>query len=386
MTAKLRIPGKAATAALALLLALACCAQAAAEKVITLTFAGDCVIGCEENAHGRPDSFDSAVKKNGYDYFFAGFRDLFAADDCTVVNLQGVLADTNSGAAKSRSIRYRGAEEYVKILQAGSVEAVSLCNNHTMDYSRHGLENTKRVLEEAGIGWAMEQDLWIFEKDGIRIALVSIDYGAYHRSREKIRSALQDLRDSGEINAAVFLIHEGREFLPTHQQRQEEFGEYAVQKAGAELVIMHQAHVLQGIRILENRGIFYSLGNFVYGGDSTVQKGKNSDTRLTMAVQARLYFTESGVCTGRQLILYPAWSSGTDPKNNYQPRRMTAKEAEAVLAAVQADTDFRLPEIRTDEYGYAFVQLDYLGDGTTAGNPSEGGPEPPAPQPGRESR
>ena len=104
---------------------------------------------------------------------------------------------------------------------------------------------------------------------------------------EKIRSALQTLRDSGEINATVYLIHEGREYLPTHQRRQEEFGAYAVQQAGADLVIMHQAHVLQGIRILENRGIFYSLGNFVYGGDTTVRKDKNADTNLTMVVQAR---------------------------------------------------------------------------------------------------
>ena len=385
MTAKRRTTGKLAATALVLLLALSFSAQATAEKVITLTFAGDCVIGSEERNHALPESFDSAAEKNGYDYFFANFQDLFAADDCTVVNLLGVLADTNDGAMKSRPARFRGAEEYVKILQAGSVEAVSLSNNHTRDYSQRGLENTQHVLTEAGIGWTSERDFWIFEKDGIRIAFVSIDYGAYQRSRDKIRSALQTLRDSGEINATVYLIHEGREYLPTHQRRQEEFGAYAVQQAGADLVIMHQAHVLQGIRILENRGIFYSLGNFVYGGDTTVRKEKNADTNLTMVVQARLYFTEDGACKGRQITLYPAWSSGTDPENNYQPCRMTAKEAGAVLAAVQADTDFQLPEIRTDEKGFAYVKLDFQEEASKAYYP-EDGPEPPAPQPGRDSR
>ena len=65
MTAKRKRTEKFAAAALAALLALAICVQAAAERVITLTFAGDCVIGSEERLHGRAESFDSAVKKNG---------------------------------------------------------------------------------------------------------------------------------------------------------------------------------------------------------------------------------------------------------------------------------------------------------------------------------
>ena len=58
MTAKRRTTGKLAAAALALLLALSFSAQAAAEKVIMLTFAGDCVIGSEERNHALPESFD----------------------------------------------------------------------------------------------------------------------------------------------------------------------------------------------------------------------------------------------------------------------------------------------------------------------------------------
>ena len=386
MTAKRKRTGRFAAAALAALLALVTCATAAAEKVITLTFAGDCVIGSEERLHGRAESFDSAAKKNGYGYFFENFRDVFGNDDCTVINLQGVLADSNSGAVKSKQSRYRGQEEYVRILQEGSVEAVSLSNNHTLDYSARGLANTQRVLEEAGIGWARETDIWFFEKDGIRIAFVSIDYGAYQRQREVLRKNLQKMRENGEINATVFLIHEGREYLGIHQSRQEQYGEYAVEQAGAELVVMHQAHVMQGIRILDNRSIFYSLGNFVYGGDSVVRKGKDCDSLYTMAVQARLYFTEGGAYKGQQMVLYPAWSSGTDPKNNYRPRRLKPEEAEAVMAAVQADTEFELPGIQRDENGLAYVLMDFLAEETAENAAADGGPEAASPRPDRKSR
>ena len=46
-------------------------AQAAAEKIITLTFTGDCTLGTEEATRPASDSFDSVARKKGYDYFFA---------------------------------------------------------------------------------------------------------------------------------------------------------------------------------------------------------------------------------------------------------------------------------------------------------------------------
>ena len=140
--------------ALSVLLLLCLCSGAAAEKVITLTFTGDCTLGSEEWAKKNPDSFDSVAAEKGYGYFFENFRDLFSRDDCTVVNCECVLSDSRDGENTSKSFRFRGSEEFAGIFKAGSVEAVSLANNHTLDYSERGLENTKRVLTEAGIGWA----------------------------------------------------------------------------------------------------------------------------------------------------------------------------------------------------------------------------------------
>ena len=45
----------------AFLLVLCVCTQSAAEKVITLTFAGDCTLGSEEIAKRNTDSFESCV-------------------------------------------------------------------------------------------------------------------------------------------------------------------------------------------------------------------------------------------------------------------------------------------------------------------------------------
>ena len=372
-------------AALAVLLFLH--GQAAAEKIITLTFAGDCTLGTEEATRRAPDSFDSVARAKGYSYFFANFYDIFSQDDCTVVNCEGVLSDSSNGEVKEKTFRFRGPEEFVNIFREGSVEAVSLANNHSKDYGANSFLNTRRVLEEAGIGWAWDEYFYVFEKDGIRIAFASIDYGIFQRSNYIVRDKLLKMQKDGEINAAVMLVHEGKEYYPKHLEKQETYGEYFITKAGADLVIMHHPHVVQGIRILNNRSVFYSLGNFVFGGHTKVSRGeKGTNSLYSLVVQARMHFTDDGVYTGQQIILYPAYDSGADPVNNYQPIRITREQAIPVWEAIQYDTEWTLPSLQEDEYGRTFAIMDYLpaeGEADQATEPEEGEPEAAPAQPDR---
>ena len=372
-------------AALALLLFL--CGQGGAEKIITLTFTGDCTLGTDEATRRASDSFDSVAKAKGYRYFFADFYDIFSQDDCTVVNFEGVLSDSSYGEVKDKTFCYRGPEEFADILKEGSVEAVSLANDHSKDYGGDGLLNTRRVLEEAGIGWAREEDLYILEKDGIRIAFAAVDYNIFQRSNYLIRDRLLKMQKNGEISAVVMLIHEGKEYSPKHLGRQDEFSEYFINTAGADLVIMHHPHVVQGIRILNNRSVFYSLGNFVFGGHNKVSRGDTGTNSLySLVVQARMYFSDDGVYTGQQIILYPAYDSGADPLNNYQPVRITAEQAVPVWEAIQYDTEWMLPSLQEDENGRAFAIMDYLPaeDGPDQETePGDGKPEAAPAQPGR---
>ena len=340
------------------------CGQAAAEKVITLSFTGDCTIGTEELTRHTVDSFDSVAKEKGYSYFFENFRDVFSQDDCTVVNCECVLADSSDGEAE-KDFRFRGPEEFVNIFREGSVEAVSLANNHSKDYGGAGLLNTIRVLEEAGIGWARDQDFYIFEKDGIRIAFAGVDHGIMQWSDYLIRDKLLKMQEDGEINAAVLMIHEGKEYSARHLGKQELYSEYFVENAGADLVIIHHPHVLQGIKILNNRCIFYSLGNFVFGGNDDIREekfliDKTVTSLYSMVVQVKMTFSNDGTYLGQQATIYPTDTNSAAPKNNFQPYRANAEEAVPIRDAMQIDTKFDLPEITTDENGLSRMELPYL--------------------------
>ena len=185
------------------------------------------------------------------------------------------------------------------------------------------------------------------------------------------------------------LIHEGKEYYPKHLEKQVTYSEYFVKTAGADLVIMHHPHVVQGIRILDNRTVFYSLGNFVFGGHNKVSRGEAGTNSLySLVVQAKMYFSDDGVYTGQQVILYPAYDSGADPVNNYQPVRLSTEEAVPVMEAIQYDTEFRLPSLQTDAEGRAYAVMDYLPaeEKPAAAPAGDGAPEAAPAQPDRNNR
>ena len=375
------------TALLVAFVLLLSCGQAAAEKTITLSFTGDCTLGTEELTRNAPDSFDNTAAAKGYGYFFRNFADLFAQDDCTVVNLEGVFQDSSDNEA-DKDFRFRGPEKFVNILKQGSVEAVSLANNHSRDYAWEGLWNTMRVLDEAGIGWARAEDFWIFEKDGIRIAFAGVDHGIFAASSWILQEKLLDLKKNGEADAIVMLIHEGKEFSPIHLGNQDQYAQYFIDTAGADLVIMHHPHVVQGVNILNNRSVFYSLGNFIFGGHNMVSRNDTEGTNslYSLVVQAKLRFSDDGKYLGQQMILYPAYDSGAYPQNNYQPTRLTEEEAQPVMEAIQFDTKFPLPALLKDEKGRVYAVMDYLPAEETVSveiEPAHGEPEAASPKPER---
>ncbi|MBR2942535.1 MAG: CapA family protein [Clostridia bacterium] len=319
-----------------LLLALLCAAPAMGDgnKTVRITFTGDVTLGCEEILQREPYSFVGYAQEHGYGYFFERVRGLFLEDDLTVVNFEGVLADNARGENKSKNFRFRGDTEFTQILQLGSVEAVNLANNHTKDYGNRGVESTHAALDAAGIARFGERDVYILEKDGVRIAF----FGAYYKDFADHRAWYEQelARLDEEVNAIVFVFHAGREYAENRISSQEEYARFAIER-GADLVVMHHPHVVQGMDIIDNRSVLYSLGNFCFGGN------RHAKVFESLVVSAELEFDAQGAYTGQQICLYPAFTTGTDTHNNYQPYFVAGEEAAQVLALVQKDTPFALP-------------------------------------------
>ena len=315
---------------------------AAAEKQITLTFVGDCTLGSEERLMGKDYSFAQAVERVGYAGFLSAVEPLFRSDDLTVANFEGVLKDNAYGKA-NKTYCFRGLPAYAQILSLGSIDAVSLSNNHTGDFGNAGRKSTRSALENAGVSWFDATDAFYYERDGMTVAFCGFWRAGYYARREEYVQLIQSLRQKG-ADVVVCMLHFGQEYSPLHSEEQTEMARTMID-AGADLVIGHHPHVVQGVEVYRNRTICYSLGNFLFGGNAAVRANECLIPRVTLT------FDDSGEYLSQQVRLYPGNSSGNAEVNDYHPRLVENDAAKAVFALVDQDGGQK-PEIaaQTDAY------------------------------------
>lgn len=312
---------------------------ALAEKTVTLSFVGDCTLGCEERTRKQDVSFDAYLERNGYSYFFEKVQSVIGNDDVTVANLEGILSDNPNGRVE-KTYNFRGPSHFVNVLTQSSVEAVNIANNHMFDYGTRGMRQTVDTLDEAGQNWfglTVESDkTWVYEKDGIRIGFLGYELSMWgFQDRQLVQDSFEKLRTEENCQVVVAIMHGGAEYNDFRTSAQQSCANAAL-KYGADLVIGHHPHVLQGIEVVDGKTVCYSLGNFVFGGNTKVR------APYTAIFQFTLSFDDENNYLGHQLNIIPALPSGDRENNNYQPVLATGEDAHAAMAQIQIDTAFPL--------------------------------------------
>ena len=321
-----------------------------APKQIVVSFTGDCTLGNTPLERGRASSFESFVAENGKLYPFDNVRDIFLQDDLTVVNLENVFYNREAKKVK-KTYNFRSSTDMADILPLNGIEAVSLANNHILDYSKEGMMSTIETLEAQGTGWFCTAEYanqtYIYEKDGIKIGFVSTWYGYWATHLDELDKAFQTLKKA-KCNLIVGCMHAGIEYDVRHDS-----GRYSSQELlagalidrGADIVVGHHSHTVQGMKVENGRTILWSLGNFVFGGNYKLRTKMDRNLNIeTLIAQFTFSFDEDGTYLGHQLNLIPGHFSSDVPKpgldqiNNYQPILVTGRKADAVIACVQTDT------------------------------------------------
>lgn len=313
------------------------------EIQITITAAGDVSLG---NYYGQDysGSFRQTYKKvQDYSYFFENVYDIFSVDDMTIVNLEGMLTLAEERREEKRFC-ISGDPDFVNILTAGSVEAVSMGNNHRLDYYQQGTDDTVEVLDEVGIPYAYDQYTGTYETfQGILIGFASVCFTANAPYSERyLQEGITGLREAG-CDLVLACCHWGREreYEPTDFQK--EMGRKCIDW-GADLVIGNHPHVLQGIEEYQGKYIVYSLGNFCFGAN------KNPEDKDCLIVQQTFTFVDGIKQEETQLKVIPCSISSVTSRNNYKPT--PAEGGEAVRILDKLNKYSRKLGLQFDENGY----------------------------------
>lgn len=299
----------------------------------TLTFAGDCTLGSNPVNFYAGQGFIKTVGED-YGYPFRNVGDYFTGDDFTMVNLEGPLCDEGNPVQKKHT--FHGPAAYTQILTQGSVEAVTIANNHMLDYGEKGYASTVEALDGAGIPY-VERDgsRLVKTQSGLTIGLYGMVY--YKLDVEDMMEEIRKLREQG-AEIVIVAAHWGTEhtYRPTEEQVQ--VGHAAID-GGADIVFGSHPHVLQPIEEYGDGVIYYSLGNFSFGGN-----GDPSDYDTALLQQEVLRWPDGRVELG-ELTRIPACVSSVSGRNNFQPTPMEPGRAEYDRVLSKLDGSFAGPNL-----------------------------------------
>lgn len=291
---------------------------------ITISAVGDCTLGTDEN-FDYSTSFNAAYEAKGKDYFLQNVRPIFEADDLTIANAEGTF--TYSENRQDKLYAFKSSPEYAQIFTAGSVEAVTLANNHSHDYGSESFEDTKTSLDMAGISHFGYDDTAMLDIKGVQVGLVGIyELNDHLGCSGQLKTNIEKLKTEGaDVIIAVFHWGNEKEIVPDSNQTQ--LGHMAVD-LGADLVIGHHPHVLQGIEKYNGKYIVYSLGNFCFGGNSYPSDMDSMIFQQTFTIDSQ------GVRIDDQINVIPCSISSDAYCNNYQPTVAEGSEAARILAKI----------------------------------------------------
>ncbi|MEE9457432.1 MAG: CapA family protein [bacterium] len=217
------------------------------------------------------------------------------------------------------SIYLKGNPDYAFILTEAGFDVLSLANNHIMDYGEQGLSDTIYYLEQEGIkhtgagpNLAAALEPADIDVDGYVVRFLAfngVEPREYYAGAAKAGTAPLDEgiivsaigRAKREANLVVVSLHWGGESMAYPTSEQKRLAHKFVD-AGADVIVGHHPHVIQGVESYEGAVIAYSLGNFLF--DSRYAERRYS-TLLAVEV------SRSRGILGFRLI--PIYIEGTEP-------------------------------------------------------------------------
>ena len=290
------------------------------------------------------------IQKHGPTYPFELIAELLRNADLTFANLETQISTLGTPMAR-KEIHFRSEPTSVLGLMHAGIDVVSLSNNHSMDFGRDALFETIDVLSHHGIayvGAGMNETAARrsanFTCNAVKVSVLAYSWNFYltveatadkpgvavvqrERTTEPPETAntqrkkmVQDIKRAKEwADVVIVSFHWGWEYADYPTKTDRKTARHAVD-AGADLVIGHHPHVVQGVEWYKSKLICYSLGNFIFDQ-------RRVPTRRGLAL--RCHFAKEGDISAAELlpiIIHP---------QEFRPKIASGKEAVAILKEVQ---------------------------------------------------
>ncbi len=246
-----------------------------AQPTLTLSFVGDILLA---------STVGDLIAREGPMAPWEGVAEVLKASDFTAGNLECSVG-TSGEPTPGKTYTFRADPKSLEGLVDSGFDLVSLANNHSLDFGVTCLLETVENVRQAGIipiGAGKDEKAarngYILEKNGIRVGFLAttmvipqgswaatptspglaVDYSDWSIN---IQNQITDV--AAQTDIVCVLIHWGEERKTVPETWVKKM-EGILKSAGADIVIGHHPHVLQGFNYDGKTLTAYSLGNFVF--------------------------------------------------------------------------------------------------------------------------
>lgn len=252
------------------------------------------------------------MDKFGKDYLFknvVGFEGrIFEGADVVFGNLEGPIK--GAGRKGGTSMVFSFNEDVAAFLKSYGFNLLMIANNHALDQGLDGRKSTIETLEKNKLGWcghpseADPDSVYYGKVKRKTFAFICFNDVISKLDDEAALNLIQTVRPN--VDFLIVSIHWGLEYRTKPDFSSQISPGRTFIDAGADIIIGHHPHVVQGIEIYNNRLILYSLGNFVFDQYWSLQ------TQKELAVKIILNDEEGDLKT--KVYLYPLISILSQPR------------------------------------------------------------------------
>ena len=223
--------------------------------------------------------------------------DALRRSDYAVFNIEGPI--TEASPQKTIGAIVQNSPAFLPVLERLHCNVANLANNHVFDHGLQGYRDTIVAARRFGWQWlGAGENLdeastpLVLRRRDVSVGLISICHeegpiagpstpGVFcHTMTRLIRLRIQALKRQCDHVGIVY--HGGEELyrLPMPSRRKRFIGYVDI---GADFVVAHHAHVVQGYEYVSGKPVFYGLGDFAFDFDfNTRDPTVNESVLLTM--------------------------------------------------------------------------------------------------------
>lgn len=255
---------------------------------------------------------------------FAPVRPWLEGADLAIADLETTLTGTDYPWSGYPS--FNTPPDFARDVKAIGFDAVVNANNHALDYSEFGLQQTAENLDRHGLPHTgtnrtpdeREKILVLNAGPEVKMALLSYTYGTNGvplpqpwsvnmLDPERIRSDIRRARELPGVDLVGVALHFGQEYAREPDEEQEQYVKLSLD-AGADIIFGDHVHVLQRAEVRQvkdefgrdaRRAVIFSLGNFISN-----QEGRYREAGVMFVVDVK---KEKGQTTVENVSFVPTW-------------------------------------------------------------------------------